>query len=182
MTEEKQPQIELEGRFLAGAAPLRTVKMAQPSCEEHQRPGNKWVAQCQAAGHNPFIHEYEKVIEEPIYEIDEDGDKVLVGTKTKVKVFSEYNITQVPLDEGINSGQGPRFYIRKGFVYLEDIGIAPMCQMNNCWRKVEVRGPYGDYCSIEHARLCAAAQDRVPLEIIDNKKRRRQLSSFDVRG
>lgn len=182
MTEEKQPLIELEGKFVPGAAPLRTIKMAQPICEEHQRPGNKWVGECQRAGHNPFVHTYDMPYSEPLYEVDDDGDRVLVGTKEKIKQVSEYNITQVPLDEGVNSGRGPRDYIKKGFVYLEDIGIAPMCQMNNCWRSVKIRGPYGDYCSTDHARLCAAVQDRIPLEVIDGRKRRRQLASFEVKG
>lgn len=177
---EKKPLIKLEERFVAGAAPLRTIKMAQPICEEHQRPGNKWVAGCLAAGHKPFQTSTEVPYEEPIYEIDEDGDKVRVGVKQKIKLVTEWNITQVPLDEGINSGRGPADYIKKGFVYLEDMGIAPVCQMNNCYRQVKVRGPYGDYCSPEHARLVAATQDRIPLEILDGRKRRRQLNSINV--
>jgi hypothetical protein len=154
--------------------------MAQPVCEEHQRPGNKWVKACLAAGHEPFKTSSEVPVVIPLYDIDEDGDKVKVGEKTKIKLVTEWNITQIPLDEGINSGRGPQLALKKGMLYLEDLGIAPVCQMNNCYRQVHVRGPYGDYCSTEHARLVAAVQDRIPLEILDGKKRRRQLTSINV--
>lgn len=163
---------------------LRGIKMGQPICAEHYGNGQsrkQWWVRCLDAGHNPYVSVHEDTIEESVYEIDEDGDKVRTGTKTKIKVREEYNIIQVPLDLGINSGRGPEDGEKqKGFKNLEEIGVKPVCQLWDCWQPVKIRSPYGDYCSIQHARMIAAHQDGVAVEVLDRGKRRRQLASVDV--
>jgi hypothetical protein len=80
----------------------------------------------------------------------------------------EPNISEVAYTQSIGSGRQPgnqRLY--KGWKFLEELGIAPMCMLFGCGRAfptVKVENDY--FCSIEHARAVGAREQQVfpPIE------------------
>ncbi|HSE44952.1 MAG TPA: hypothetical protein VLA89_06450 [Gemmatimonadales bacterium] len=183
MTTETEPRITIKGEnFSRSNRILRTLKMAQPIHAECQFPIKaRWWVACEEAGHEPYLTKQDRLIETPVYGVDEEGDMVLQETKTKKKQVVRPNITQVALDESINDGRGvERFTREKGFKQLEDLGYQPMCQMFDCWLPVNIVCDFGEYCSKEHARLVGALVEEVALEVWDKKKRRAQLRAIEL--
>lgn len=186
MATAKEPKVELksaDGLSLAkGGRILRTIKMGQPIHAECQWPPREsWWVGCMDKGHEPFVTHQLITVETPVWEVDEEGDTVLTGTKTKQKRVSHLNIVQVPLDESVNDGNGPeRFKREKGFKDLEELGYKPMCQLFDCWLDATIKTNYGDYCSKAHARMVGAREEGIALEVVDSRKRATQLRSVEL--
>ena len=162
---------------------IRTVKMLQPIHADCQWPYRKgWWNDCEAAGHNPYQHEDLQEVETPVFEKDEEtGEEVLIKIEQRrVRVLNP-NVTQVPLDSGSNDGRGPeKFANDKGFLQLEERGYSPMCQLFDCWLEAKITSPYGEYCSKEHARMIGAREEGVALEVLQPRKRARQLRDIEL--
>lgn len=184
MATKKEPELlSAAGINLShGNRALRSIKMAQPIHAECQYPHRRgWWNKCLADNHDPYHTEQIRLIETPVYEVDEEGDTVLTGTKTKQKVVKKLNLVQVPLEEGHNDGRGVDIFSRnKGFTELEKIGYEPLCQLHDCWLTATFTCEYGEYCSKEHARLIGAAVENMPLEVLQPRKRRAQLRSVEL--
>lgn len=179
----KQKLTSVKGISLAHSnRALRVLKMLQPIHPECQFPlRREWWKACEEAGHEPYVTRQEVEVKVPVYGEDEDGDLVLIEEKVKKKVVTHPNITQVALTRSINDGRGPeRFAKEKGFRQLEEMGFAPLCQMLNCWLEATITTPWGEFCGRNHARLVAAAEDGVALEVLDRRKRDRQLRAIDI--
>jgi hypothetical protein len=161
---------------------LRTIKMLRPIHAECQWPRTpRWWEKCEQAGHDPYFSTDKVEIREPIYDTDEDGDLVQTGEKVKTKLVKHPNITQVPLASHVGDGKAVEVCEReKGFRFMEDMGFAPLCQMYNCWAEAKINTAWGLYCSPMHARLVAADEDGIALEVYDRAKRRKQLRAIDI--
>lgn len=182
-TKQTPALVEIKGdNFARQNRVLRSIKMAQPIHPECQWPRRKnWWVGCEEKGHEPYVTKSIRLIEEPVYETDDEGDLVLKETKTKQKVVIRPNVTQVPLDMAINDGRGPDKFARdKGFRQLEEVGFAPMCQLHDCWLPAKLTCEFGEYCSKEHARMVGAMEEGIALEVLDARKRRAQLRAVEV--
>lgn len=181
--DKKKALIKLTGPNMARSnRVLRVVKMLQPIHPECQHPYRRgWWTACEEAGHEPYLTKQEVDVSTPVYDHDEDGDLVLVDTKTKRKLVVHPNIVQVPLSRGVGDARAPeRFAREKGFRHMEEMGYSPLCQMLNCWQEAKLVTNWGEFCSTEHARLVAADEDEIALEVYDQRKRNRQLRAIDI--
>jgi len=159
---------------------LRTVKLLQPACEECQKvPVSKWWEHCP---HEPYVESQEVEVQTRVVETREDGRKVVTGTTVEIVLTETPRTTQVPLTLRVNSGRGVEQAFARGCITPESMGYAPMCQYYNCWKPVNAkfRTTFGDYCGDEHARLIAADEDQITLEVFDTNKRKRQLRGIDI--
>lgn len=183
MVTKKPELVELKGDNMAKSnRNRRSIKMAQPIHSDCQWPRRKaWWVGCEEKGHEPYITKQTRLIEQPVYDVDDEGDMVLKETKTKQKVVVRPNLVQVILDVGHNDGRGPdRFAKEKGFRQLEEVGYAPMCQLFDCWLPATVTCDFGEFCSKDHARLVGAHDEGIALEVLDARKRRAQLRAVEV--
>lgn len=166
---------------------FRAIKMLRPVCYEcSSQPGRfrNWVKDCV---HDPYWRLQPKEIKVPVYITDEDGDMVLDEVATnkgkKVKMLRFPNIVEVPLATNINAGEGvTRATQKKQFRYLEEEDVAPICQMWGCgasWPTVGTEG-FGDYCSENHAKLCAAHEQGIILPSNDPAAMRRTLADIAI--
>lgn len=182
-TKKESELLQVDGLNLARTNRiLRSLKMAQPIHPDCQHPRrDRWWVFCEERDHSPYISTQEREITTPEYGTDEDGDKILVGSKTKIKIVERPNLVQVPLDPSHNDGRGPENFARtKGFRQLEEIGYAPLCQLHDCWLPAVVNCEFGEYCSKEHARLVGAREEGIALEVLDRRKRRAQLRRVEI--
>lgn len=187
MSKEKTAiQVETKSNPRSGAN-IRMVKMAQPICKECQFPHRfGWWNDCP---HDPYWTEEMVETSEPQMEEQEDGTFLITGEKKRLIKKRTPNLTQVALTERHNSGQGVVLSQRnKGFKFLQEINLEPMCQFRDCWRSVQgdkkVRTDWGDFCSSQHARLVGADELGVVLEIPGNQYypriRDEQLRKIDL--
>lgn len=175
----------IKGRDLSNirSGVLRSLKMAQPLCEECQKQYQNAVGWQDACPHDPYISKLHVDVEVPVYAEDEEGDMVLVETKLKKKLVIEPNVVQIPLSQDINNGRGPELAReKKGYRFLDELGYAEMCQMHNCWLPASVATVWGDYCSESHARLVGAREMGENLEVLNRNKRRAQLAGVPLTG
>lgn len=155
---------------------IRMIKMVRPSCpvptdvnhpdfDAEVIPCNKlhrgkrgWWEHCEEAGHNPYFH-------------DERGK-------------SMPNVAQVAQLLRINSGMGVQKAKAKGFKLLTEVGYEPVCEYRNCYRPVEVKTVYGDFCSERQAKLIAVDVENIDLEVhpdlrMDREKQLRAVPIYD---
>jgi hypothetical protein len=158
---------------------LRTIKMGQPLCQECQFPIRRnWWADCP---HNPYFYEGFEEIIEPKFKEDENGDMIFEGEVKKLRPIKRLNLTQVPLSIRHYSGRFVEICQReKGFVLPSELGYTDLCQYNDCWLQVKVKTAYGDFCSVDQARLIAADDGTVALEVFDRTQRNAQLRKINV--
>ncbi len=177
-------------------ASVRTVKLGRPICpfskiEMEKDENNKWVAKqgptdpdrqncqkaggawwkdCKERGHDPYNTKIVWYVTEDVYD-PESGE--LSGTKRFRRTRTIPNLAQVAISRRLNSGKGARRAITdKGFVRLEDIGYAEVCQYRNCQNPVSPDAKsqrYGDYCCVEELALVAADQQGILLHRPDSR-------------
>lgn len=158
---------------------VRSIKMVRPICKPCQSEPYKvttWWSVCPHRGEDGlaiYWSQWPKVIKTQVIGKDDEGDMALLNTVTRTKIVVLPNVTEVIQDEGKNIGRGPEKMRVKGFLFMEEAKLAPMCQMYGCgrsWPTVRTE-EYGDYCSEYHAKLCVAtAEGIVMTEIIRSKK------------
>lgn len=139
-------------------ATSRSVKMVRPQCGECQQgldtaPG--WWRSCT---HDPYWSSQRKTRKIPVWKLDpETGEEVLQEETTQTRRVRVPNILEVALISRSNDGEGPRrFHSMKGYRYLPEIGLAPMCEAHGCgraWPTVQT-AQNGVYCSEAHAKMC----------------------------
>jgi hypothetical protein len=175
-------------------AAARAVKMVRPICSECQVgeftvPG--WFKTCDhgpGPGGSPYWSLQPKVRKIPKTGVDEDGDMVLLETEVRTKLVLMPNMCEVVLNIRQNSGQSVEMALRKGYKFLADEGIAPMCQLYGCGKTFPtVNTAYGDFCSEMHGKVVAAdANEEILISVQGsnspkaNQAARKQLSEIVV--
>lgn len=145
-------------------ATSRAVKMARPQCSVCQVGKDTKPEWWKTCDHDPYWSSQRKVRTTPVWKINEaTGEEELVEETSTTRRVRVPNIVEVPLTKRANSGKGPvLFQVFKGFRYLPDIGLAPMCETHGCgkaWPSVATRG--GNFCSEEHARAVLMDEEGV---------------------
>lgn len=171
----------------------RMVKMARPVCvTTTDSDGNITFTGCQdptkiragwweSCTHEPYFSLRAMRETKPQYETLPDGRQKLVGEETVIWHEKHANLAQIPVSQRINNGRAIEHYRTLGFKFPEEIGFAPFCQFNDCWsQNLKFRGSHGDYCSEMQAKLIAADENEDKLEILNPKKRKRQLAALSV--
>jgi hypothetical protein len=164
---------------------LRGVKMVQPICNICQGADVElgWWATCK---HGPVekdgspywrMRQHIRRVEAFTPVVDADGKETGAFTSNRgpdgkapaQNFFTlEPNINEVAYNQGHASGRLPgnqRLY--KGWKFLEELGIAPMCMLKGCGKAFPTIKVETDYfCSVEHARAVGAREQQVfpPIE------------------
>lgn len=182
---------EWAGRGDHAQSGLRAVKMARPICEQgcqgSMDSALRWMDTCKHGpaekDGSPYWRMRQHIKKVAAYEpvLDAEGDptgEYMGKTETRMFFTLEPNITEVVYSMSHNSGTGVQDSIFwKGFKFLPEIGVAPMCELKGCgkaWPDVRTLD-FGDYCTIDHARLVGARLQVVQLPANDEKKRREML-------
>lgn len=162
--------------------PGRTVKMAAPQCSVCQLGNGQdqrgWWDKCE---HSPYVESTE--VSEDIPEIvTEEGVKIVKSRKTRIRVNELYRLVQIPVGTRHDSGRSVEKARNEGRKFPEEIGLAPFCEYIDCWSQdLKVNSPvYGRYCSSIHARLAAANEIGIVIDVFDMKRRAEQLASINV--
>lgn len=175
----------------------RTVKLARPICQSVIENGVTTFLGCEDATiitsawwekcpHNP----YESTITmrsattktEPVTMEDGTVRHKVVGTEVMTWEEQRPNFMQVANSRRINSGRAvEHFRTRLGWKHADEVGYAPFCQFSDCWSQdIKFRTSHGDYCSENQAKLIAADENEDQLEILEPKKRARQLAAIGL--
>jgi hypothetical protein len=147
----------------------REIKMLRPICQtcEDQFGGTKFVPKGWWNGciHDPYIGYSEQAVVEPIYNEDEDGRKILTGQRTVMVPKAKPNWVSISQDAGINSGKGPDWALRKGYIFPQQLksplfpeGIKRRCNFRECFSEdVKHYTGVGWFCSDQEAALVMAS-------------------------
>ena len=126
----------------------------QPNC---QIRGGQWWKECETLGHDPYNRTRIWYSKEDQFDTDSTGEQVQTGVRTVRHEDKIPNIAQVAAHIRVNSARGPELKKQNaGFRDLVEMGFDPVCEMRNCQKPVEFTSNYGEYCSRNHAALCAA--------------------------
>lgn len=174
---------------------LRTIKMVRPRCDTIKVGDTVLFEGCfgterwtnGTCPHDPYASMMERREVRPKYEAIVDAENKptgrmrVTGEETEVWHERRWNLEQVPLSVRVNSGRGPEYYRALGWKDPQDMGLAPFCQFTGCWsQKIKFRDDHGDYCSEAHAKLIVADESEDWLEILNPKKRARQMAEISV--
>lgn len=177
------------------SAGLRTIKLIRPKCDTIKEGDaiifeGCWGTERWTRGecpHEPYTSMKENREVRPTYEaiLDAEGKATgrmrVTGTTEEVWHEKKWNLEQVPLSIRINSGRGPEFFRGLGWKDPSEVGLKPFCQFINCWsQRIKISNDHGDYCSELHAKIIAADENEDKLEILDAKKRERQMAQIAV--
>ena len=180
----------------------RALKYAAPQCPDCQAKNQRgWWKDCT---HNPYITKIRTDVHVPVIkcvicneEVD-DGtithcgaqDFEQTGEKIKPKFTPQLNIREVRLDESVNGGRSPELYRSRGWVPAVDKGVAPMCEMSRCYQPLTdengknvpgiAQTTFGNYCSIQHARMVALSLSPEAIEVFDQRVIAKQLSELGL--
>jgi hypothetical protein len=173
----------------------REIKMLRPICKtcEDTAGGTKfmrsgWWNDCT---HDPYIGYSELQVKENVYETDDDGRKILTGQKTVVHPRGKPNWVSISQDAGINSGRGPDWALRRGFIFPQQLrselfprGIKRRCNFRECYQEdLRHYDGVGWFCSPEEAALVMASDGEetiitVPLGRKAEKQQKKQMQEF----
>ena len=172
---------------------LRNPKFIVPICAECQAPDKyrpQWWLTC---SHDPYFTWTDETIPgEAVYEDVRNAAGDLTGVKRLVSQAQGEpvkrrapNLRQMPLSARHMTGGGlaqlERRWANKGFVRPESQGVAPTCEMRDCWEQVGLKEyKSGLFCSEDHAVLVAADQRAKHLEVLNDEKRAEQLADIAV--
>lgn len=169
----------------------RMVKMSKPSCPSRKDENGEIIFEgCQDSGvyqwwntctHGPYTSTVERRNVKTLTEDMEDGTRRVTG-KEEIRFEVETpNLVQVPLSLRVNSGRSIDNKKALGYLMPEDLGFASFCQFVDCWsQEITHRTAYGNYCCEWQAKTIAADENEDKLEILDAKKRQRQLAQVAV--
>lgn len=157
-----------------------------PDVQNCQMEGRGWWDLCKERGHNPYFRTMTWYTPEDIIEEDDQGRLIKKGEQLIKHEVVAPNIAQVALALRINNGKGVQDAIeKKGYVRLNDIGYAEVCQFRNCQKPVGKGGSsriYGNYCGQRHLALIAADAESIMLTQgallpVDSKRAQRKRNA-----
>lgn len=168
---------------------LRTRKMIRPICEEHfpaDASINKysgWWEFCKThheeGDPRPYSHYEEIVIRRPKLE-ERDGRTFRTGWEEEVEMTVEPNWTEVPDEISVYSSKGVAASLERGFIFPEELGYAPFCDMKGCSvQNPKFRTEYGTYHTREEAAIMLLRGEETAIFVStdreSNKERQKQL-------
>ena len=171
---------------------LPVVKHVVPLCDICQDSGSpaNWYESC---SHDPYFHngevrvEVEAAVYEPV--LDAEGSpttqrKLVTEAVYETRSDRAPNLRESPIStRHLANGHLPAKWARRGYkdVTDPDIGLKPFCQMRGCWTQSVHRSKNGMLvCDDQHAQLLSADLEERPLEVLNAKKRNKQLAEMVV--
>lgn len=151
------------------------------ACQDPEKYRDEWWKTCT---HNPYFSLTKRQESQPIFgPPNAAGEREVLSHSTREVYVERPNLVQVSLTMRHNHAWGPADAIlRKGFVTVETLGIAPYCEYQDCWAhdpKFNTR--HGNFCESWQAQIVAADAQGKILEVGapnlpgSQEKRQRQL-------
>lgn len=189
----KTPLMHTDGprNFNTGTSYIRNPKWVVPICDICQAPGQwkpNWFETCT---HDPYFSRQSITVPgEEIYEpiLDENGaptgrERFVSRAEDTRESRRMPNTRQMPVTARHATALGSleSVWRNKGRKRPEEVGIAPYCEMRDCWVNTDlIEYRSGTFCGEEHARLVGADQQRKHLDVFNGEKRAAQLAAVSI--
>lgn len=168
----------------SGVTEIRFLAPAPDNCQLVYRHPHwwQWCNHKVDDGTNLYWTTTDTELDVPVIDVREDGKRIRTGTEVQLITSTVPNITGVPFSNPrINSGKSMGNAIDRGYKHLRELGYRDACEYANCFSQTDlIQTSYGQYCTVEQARLVAAEVEGIPIEALDARRRSFQLRELPL--